>query len=159
MKPSSLSSVVRLTIAIIVKGSRSSTKRLITLNIYRISNLEVAHDTYQVYIGMKKMFEIESYNEQSATYDHLLLEVEHRKWQGGMVLSATPVHKTEYGYTQVFDWSMNPLTKGIDICVVPMARKNQKRMDAAFQDLCGLAPRICDLWNQRDFDGIKALFS
>lgn len=124
--------------------------------------LEVAHDTHQVYLGMttnEKMFQIESYNEGSATYDHLLLGVNHRKWQGGMVLSATPVHKTEYGYEQVFDWQRNPLTAGIDIAVVPMPRKNQKRMDAAFQDLCGLAPRIVELWNSRDFEGIKSLFS
>jgi hypothetical protein len=107
----------------------------------------------------EKMYEIQSYTEQGFDYDHLLLEVNHRKWQGGMVLSATPVKKTEFGYEQMFDWQSNPLTKGIDICVVPMPRKNQKRMDAAFADLCGLAPRICQLWNERNFDGIKELFS
>ena len=107
----------------------------------------------------ERMFKIENYTEQGSTYDHLLLEVNHRKWQGGMVLSCIPVHKTDLGYQQVFDWQANPLTKGIDICVVPMPRKNQKRMDAAFADLCGLAPRICQLWNERKFDDIKALFS
>lgn len=106
-----------------------------------------------------KLFQIESYVEQGSTYDHLLLSVDHRKWQGGMVLHATPVHKTEYGYEEVYDWQKNPLTAGIDIAVVPMPRKNQKRIDAAFADLCGLAPQICTLWNKRDFDGIKALFS
>ena len=107
----------------------------------------------------QKFFPIESYNFQDVTYDHLMLEVTHRKWQGGMVLSATPVHVTQFGYEQVYDWSSNPLTKGIDICVVPMVRMNRKRMEAAFADLCGLASRITELWNNRDFDGIKALFS
>lgn len=107
----------------------------------------------------EKLFQIESYVEQGSTYDHLLLSVDHRKWQGGMVLSATPVHKTVCGYEQVYDWQKNPLTAGIDIAVVPMPRKNQKRMDAAFADLCGLAPQICTLWNERKFDDIKALFS
>lgn len=107
----------------------------------------------------QKLFKIEDYTEQGSNYDHLLLEVNHRKWQGGMVLSAVPVHKTEYGYQEVYDWQKNPLTSGIDIAVVPMPRKNQKRLDAAFADLCGMAPRICELWNERNFDGIKALFS
>ena len=107
----------------------------------------------------QRMYEIQSYIEQGQAYDHLLLEVNHRKWQGGMVLSATPVHKTEFGYEQVYDWSQDPLTAGITICVVPMPRKNQKRLDAAFNDLCGLAPRIVQLWNERNFDGIKELFS
>jgi hypothetical protein len=105
------------------------------------------------------MFEIENYTECSTTYTHLLLEVNHRKWQGGMVLSVTPVVKTDFGYSQVFDWSNNPLSKGIDVAVVPMARKNQKRMDQAMRDMVGLAPRICQLWNERNFDGIKELFS
>ena len=108
---------------------------------------------------MGKLFKINDYTEQGTTYDHLLLEVNHRKWQGGMVFSFTPVHKTDCGYEQVYDYQRNPLTAGIDVLVAPMPRKNQKRLDAAFADLCGMGPHICELWNKRNFDEIKTLFS
>lgn len=107
----------------------------------------------------QKLFPIESYEYQGSSYDHLLMEVNHRKWKGGMVIIVTPVHKNEFGYEQTYDWSQNPLTAGIDVAVLPMPRKNQKRMDAAFADVCGMASHICQLWNERNFDGIKALFS
>ena len=32
-------------------------------------------------------------------------------------------------------------------------------MDAAFADLKGMSGRIVELWNKRDFQGIKSLFN
>lgn len=108
---------------------------------------------------MAKYYAFESYKNGSTEFNSLRFEVAHRKWMGGMVLSVTPVHKDDLGYSQVIDFSKNPLTAGIDVAIVPMQRKSQKRIDAAMADLCGLAPVIVQKWNERDFDGIKALFS
>ena len=99
---------------------------------------------------MAKYYAIESYKNGSTEFNSLRFEVAHRKWMGGMVLSVTPVHKDDLGYSQVIDFSKNPLTAGIDVAIVPMQRKSQKRIDAAMADLCGLAPVIVQKWNERE---------
>lgn len=108
---------------------------------------------------MEKLFAINPYTELGTEFDHIMLEVDHDKRTKTMDLRCTPVRVTQFGYEQVFDFQNNPLTKGIIIREIPMPRKNQKKMDAAFNDLCGSASHIVDLWNKRDFDGIKGLFS
>ena len=101
---------------------------------------------------------IESYEKGSGNFTHLMLEARqsHRKT---LECKITPVEINDFGFSCVFDFSDNPLTAGISINCGAMPRKNQKRIDAAQADLNGMGAMIADLWNKRDFDGIKALFS
>lgn len=102
---------------------------------------------------------IENYKDGCSSFTHLMLEAK-QSYRKTLDCDITPVEVDEtFGYSQVFDFSNNPLTAGISISCGAMPRKNQKRIDAAQADLNGMAPMIADLWNKRDFDGIKALFS
>lgn len=102
---------------------------------------------------------IEKYCNGSVEINNLLLKASHNKYRKTMDLEVSPVGVTECGYRRIYDFSQNPLTSGIILAQIPMPRKNQKRIDAAQADLNGMATKIADLWNKRDFDGIKALFS
>ena len=42
---------------------------------------------------------------------------------------------------------------------IPMTRFNAKQLQNIHADFVGMKDKIADLWNKRDFDGIKALFS
>lgn len=102
---------------------------------------------------------IENYQEGCSNFTHLLLEAK-QSYRKTLDCDITPVEINDgFGYSQVYDFSDNPLTAGISINCGAMPRKNQKRIDAAQKDLDGMGVLIADLWNKREFDGIKALFS
>lgn len=101
---------------------------------------------------------IENYQEEGSNFTHLMLEAR-QSYRKTLDCNITPVEVNSFGYSQVFDFSDNPLTAGLSINCGAMPRKNQKRIDAAQADLNGMGAMIADLWNKRDFDGIKALFS
>lgn len=102
---------------------------------------------------------IESYQDGCTIFSHLLLKAR-QSYRKTLDCSITPVFVNDnFGYTEVYDFSNNPLTAGLTITCGAMPRKNQKRIDAAQEVLNGLAPTIAELWNKRDFDGIKSLFS
>jgi hypothetical protein len=101
---------------------------------------------------------IENYQDGCSNFTHLMLEAK-QSYRKTLDCDITPVEVNQFGYSQTFDFSDNPLTAGISIKCSPMPRKNQKRIDQAQRDLNGMASIIADLWNKRDFDGIKALFS
>ena len=103
---------------------------------------------------------IENYEGGCGTnFTHLMLEAK-QSYRKTLECDITPVEINDgFGYSQVFDFSDNPLTAGISIKCGDMPRKNQKRIDQAQADLNGMASMIAELWNKRDFDGIKALFS
>lgn len=97
--------------------------------------------------------EITPYNE----YNSLRIGASYRKNRGGIVVSITPVCRTSTGYSHIFDFSQDPLTAGMDILTTPLTRDNKKRVEGAFQHTARLAPQIAELWNKRDFEGIKSL--
>lgn len=108
---------------------------------------------------MDKFFSIDNYEVNSTKFNYLMMDVTHTSRRGtkGILLRTTPVEVTDMGVNYLFDFSDNPLTSGMDLLFIPLARKNQKRMDAAFAELCEKAPAIVDLWNKRDFDAIKKI--
>lgn len=107
----------------------------------------------------KRFVKIESYQEGCSNFTHLMLEAR-QSYRKMLECEIKPVEINDgYGYSEMFDFSDNPLTQGITIIACPMPRKNQKRINAAQADMNGMASTIADLWNKRDFDGIKALFS
>ena len=140
--------------------SNTSWRRFVFTTKQFNNSLEVAHDTYLVYIGMSKQFvKIENYQEGCSNFTHLLLEAR-QSYRKQLECEIKPVTIEDgFGYSEVFDFSDNPLTAGISISCGAMPRKNQKRIDQAQADLIGMGKQIADLWNKRDFDGIKALFS
>ena len=109
----------------------------------------------------KHFVKIESYSDGCGkSFNNLMLEASHVKWKKQMQLSVTPVKMGDDGfYSQVIDFSDNPLTAGLVVASLPMPRKNQKRIDAAQADLNGMGEKIAQLWNERKFSDIKALFS
>jgi hypothetical protein len=42
---------------------------------------------------------------------------------------------------------------------IPMARFNAKQLENIHKDFVGMGKKIAQLWNERNFDGIKELFS
>ena len=107
---------------------------------------------------MQHIIEIKKYQEGISNFTHLVLEAKqsHRK---NLVCSITPVEKTQFGLSYVFDFSDNPLTSGLNIAIAPMPRKNQKKIDAEQERMNNLAETIAYLWNERNFGAIKALFA
>jgi hypothetical protein len=102
---------------------------------------------------------IESYQEGCSNFTHLRLEA-NQSYRKQLECEIKPVKIEDgFGCSEVFGFSDNPLTAGISINCGAMPRKNQKRIDAAQADLNGMGDKIADLWNKRDLDGIKALFS
>lgn len=107
----------------------------------------------------KRFVKIENYQEGCSNFTHLMLEAK-QSYRKTLDCEIRPVEINDgYGYTEMYDFSQNPLTQGITIVCQPMPRRNQKRIDAAQADMNGMAEKIADLWNKRDFDGIKALFT
>lgn len=130
-------------------------------NVTINNNLEVAHDTDLVHTTMAKYIAIDNYTDGcQVTFNNLELNVSHNKYRKTMDVCVYPVEVKNSGIvSRVFDFSQNPLTAGLVLARVPMPRKNQKRLDEAQQNLNGMASHIADLWNKREFDNIKALFS
>ena len=109
---------------------------------------------------MTKYIAIENYSDGcTTTFNHLELNASHNKYRKTLDVCVYPVDCHNGMVSRVFDFSDNPLTAGLILARLPMPRKNQKRIDAAQADLNGMGDKIVDLWNKRDFDGIKALFS
>ena len=107
---------------------------------------------------MKKYITIENYQGcANTTFNHLELTASHNKYRKTMDVEICPVGYHNGIVSKVLDFQKNPLTSGILLARIPMPRKNQKRIDAAQADLNGMAQQIADLWDKRDFDGIKAL--
>lgn len=81
-------------------------------------------------------------------------------WKGrGVNIHVQPCHRTEEGDLQEMMMCFNTIEDGMNVTLIPMARKNQKQLENIHADFVGMKDKIADLWNKRDFDGIKALFS
>ena len=81
-------------------------------------------------------------------------------WKGrGVQLHVQPCHRTERGDLQEMMMCFNTIEDGMNVKLIPMARKNQKQLENIHADVVGMGSKIADLWNKRDFDGIKALFN
>ena len=110
------------------------------------------------------------------------LELRTSYWKGyGAVINVQPVYIDEQGGKQCMMMCFNPIEDGMEVKRIPMARKNAKQLEAIYnpkriraeslekniakqlenihKDLCGMGGMIADLWNKRDFEGIKGLFS
>jgi len=92
------------------------------------------------------------------TFDKLELRTSY--WKGyGAVIHVQPVHIDEDGRKQCMQMCFNPVVDGLKVAQIKMARKNAKQLEAIHKDLCGMGDKIAQLWNERKFDEIKALFS
>jgi len=88
------------------------------------------------------------------------LELKTSYWKGhGIVIHVQPVHFSEDGGKQYMMMCFDPVEDGLQVKCIPMARKNAKQIENVHKDLVGMGGIIADLWNKRDFEGIKALFS
>lgn len=88
------------------------------------------------------------------------LELRTSYWKGyGAVINVQPVYIDEQGGKQCMEMCFNPIEDGMEVKRIPMARKNAKQLENIHKDLCGMGGMIADLWNKRDFEGIKGLFS
>lgn len=80
-------------------------------------------------------------------------------WKGrGVNIHVQPCTR-EKGNLQEMMMCFNTIEDGMNVKLIPMARKNQKQLENIHADVVGMGDKIADLWNKRDFDGIKALFS
>ena len=82
-------------------------------------------------------------------------------WKGrGVQLHVQPCHRNESGDLQEMMMCYNTLEDGMYAKErIPMTRFNAKQLQNIHADFVGMKDKIADLWNKRDFDGIKALFS
>ena len=104
-----------------------------------------AIEPYQLYEGGNNFNEIEL----STSY-----------WKGhGIVVSVYPIEHKGWMISRTIMGTC-PEEEGLrSVAVVRMARFNRKQLENVHADLVGMGDKIADLWNKRDFDGIKALFS
>ncbi len=109
--------------------------------------------------SLKNYVAIEPYQ---SGYDMTFTELELRTMyiKGlGVDIDVQPCTHNEWGGVECMMMCYNPIEDGMTIKRIPMARKNQKQLEAIHADLVGMKDKIADLWNKRDFDGIKALFA
>ena len=101
---------------------------------------------------------IEPYNHMGMTYNEVELSTSY--WKGyGIVLSVYPVQHSGWMISRTI-MGTSPAEEGLrKIACIPLARFNRKRLENAHADLVGMGQMIAQLWNKRDYDGIKALFS
>ncbi len=92
------------------------------------------------------------------TFTELHLTTSYYKGRG-VYIHVQPCHRSERGDLQEMMMCFNTIEDGMNITLFPMARKNQKQLEIIHANFVGMKDKIADLWNKRDFDGIKALFS
>jgi len=102
---------------------------------------------------------IQDYKEGISSFNALQVKASHNRYRKTMEIEVVPVELHDGIIGRLYDFSDNPLTAGIMLARIPMPRKNQKKIDAAQKDLDGMAEKIADLWNKRDFDSIRAMFA
>ena len=82
-------------------------------------------------------------------------------WKGrGVQLHVQPCHRTERGDLQEMMMCFNVIEDGMYAkSGIPMARFNAKQLQNIHADFVGMKDKIAELWNKRDFEGIKNLFN
>jgi hypothetical protein len=82
-------------------------------------------------------------------------------WKGrGVQLHVQPCHRTERGDLEEMMMCFNTLEDGMYAKErIPMSRFNAKQLENIHKDFVGMGEKIAKLWNERNFDGIKELFS
>jgi hypothetical protein len=81
-------------------------------------------------------------------------------WKGsGVQLHVQPCHRGEHGLQEMM-MCYNVMEDGMYAKErIPMARFNAKQLENIHKDFVGMGTKIAQLWNERNFDGIKELFS
>lgn len=103
---------------------------------------------------------IEPYKSETGAMEFKELELRTIYIKGrGIDLDIQPCAHNEWGGVQCMMMCFQTLEDGMTVKRMPMARKNAKQIENAHRDLVGMGNKIAELWNKRDFDGIKALFS
>lgn len=92
------------------------------------------------------------------TFDELHLTTSY--WKGrGVYLHVQPCHR-DNGNLEEMMMCFNVLEDGMYAKEqIPMPRFNAKQLENIHKDFVGMGEKIAQLWNERNFDGIKELFS
>lgn len=91
------------------------------------------------------------------TFDELELRTMYLKGRG-VDIDVQPVHRDGWS-VQCMITAFNTWEGSRTIKRIPMARKNAKQLQNIHADLVGMKDKIAELWNKRDFEGIKNLFN
>ena len=82
-------------------------------------------------------------------------------WKGkGVQLHVQPCTHNKDGHLEEMMMCFNVMEDGMYAKErIPMARFNAKQLENIHKDFVGMGEKIAQLWNERNFDGIKDLFS
>ena len=108
--------------------------------------------------SLKSYVAIEPYD-SSCECHFTELELRTMYWKGrGVAINVQPVERTPFGVSCIM-MGVSAEEMGMIVKRIPMARFNAKQLENIHADLVGMKDKIAELWNKRDFEGIKNLFN